>query len=225
DGAPEWILEAKDHFVTVSTDRRWVRAVEVWLELERLTVIFPKDARLPTQDRPLQLRQWIQAKRKYSATPSISKVAEFGASCQLWWSTLQPQARGVTSDGHHKRPAPPLPVEEWEGLRKGGPNGLFLVLLALGWWITAARGQRVEYDGAFKVVEDFIWVLENLIIADAAGSERDGSGPGENDKDGNKNIDNPEEAASEEEEPSPNKKRRRTQAQRKSTSRKRSRHV
>ncbi|KAI9067505.1 hypothetical protein FKP32DRAFT_1552446, partial [Trametes sanguinea] len=132
---PDWIIQAKDYLVTVSTDARWARAVEDWLKLERM-LGFPQssDARLPIQHRPIQVRQWIQAKRKYSATPAISKLAEYGASCQLWWSDLQPETRGVSSDGRHRRPASPLPSEAWEDLRKGGPNGLFLVLLALGWW-------------------------------------------------------------------------------------------
>ncbi|KAI9069756.1 hypothetical protein FKP32DRAFT_1541007, partial [Trametes sanguinea] len=132
---PEWIKHAKDHFVTVSADPRWVSAVEAWLRLER-SLGYPEgtDSRLPTQGRPFQVHQWLQAKRKYTSMPTIRRVAEFGAGCQLWWSNLQPEARGRTHDGQPTRPASPLPRESWQVLRRGGPNGLFLVLLALGWW-------------------------------------------------------------------------------------------
>ncbi|KAI9059315.1 hypothetical protein FKP32DRAFT_1534588, partial [Trametes sanguinea] len=137
--APEWILRAQEYLASLSTDARWVRAVEGWLKLER-ELGFPEtpQSRLSTQGRPLQIHQWIQAKRKYAATPPIRRVAEFGASCELWWSNLQPEQRATSSDGKLTRPSSRLPLEAWDEIRRGGPNGLFLVLLALGWWVDAA---------------------------------------------------------------------------------------
>ncbi|KAI9069576.1 hypothetical protein FKP32DRAFT_1550865, partial [Trametes sanguinea] len=137
--APEWVLRAKEYFASISTDARWVHAVEGWLKLER-ELGFPESSqqRLSPQGRPLQIHQWIQTKRKYSASPPIRQVAQFGASCQLWWSNLQPEQRGITGHDKLNRPSSPLPLDAWEDLRRGGPNGLFLVLLALGWWVDAA---------------------------------------------------------------------------------------
>ncbi|KAH9885582.1 hypothetical protein C8Q73DRAFT_630390, partial [Cubamyces lactineus] len=131
---PEWVKEASLFFATLSADRRWISVVEGWLQLEK-NLGYPEsqDARLPTKGRPIEVRQWIQKHRKFASKPSIRKVAEFGASCELWWTGMQPAERIRDGQKYH-RPSEVLPSCVWDSLRRGGPNGLFLVLLALGWW-------------------------------------------------------------------------------------------
>lgn len=49
--------------------------------------------------------------------------------------------------------------EDWKAVRKGGPNGVYLVLLVLHWW-HAADLSPLEYRSA---LEDVSWVMKRLV--------------------------------------------------------------
>ena len=52
------------------------------------------------------------------------------------------------------------PGETWQGLRKGGTAGIYVVIMALSWWIKA---QQTERDPeAWSAVEDVSWVLHQM---------------------------------------------------------------
>ncbi|KAI0323432.1 hypothetical protein GY45DRAFT_1214498, partial [Cubamyces sp. BRFM 1775] len=133
---PEWMAEANAYLVSISQDERWQEAVQNWVKLEEL-LGYPSgqgpDSRLPTKNRPMQVRQWIQTHRQYEKIPVIGGITVYGAEWALWWRALQPDGR-LDAEGELQR------IEETEGgiswsvLRRGGPNGFFLVLLALSWW-------------------------------------------------------------------------------------------
>ena len=65
------------------------------------------------------------------------------------------------------------PRHDWSNFLDGGKDGLFLVVVSLGWWLHA---QDPEVDSKIDVtIADVTWVLNNLVSflsADAiAGSE------------------------------------------------------
>lgn len=50
--------------------------------------------------------------------------------------------------------------ENWQGLRKGGTVGFYVVVMALSWWIKA---QQTERDAeAWSSVDDLLWVLQQM---------------------------------------------------------------
>jgi hypothetical protein len=48
--------------------------------------------------------------------------------------------------------------EEWDTLRRGGPNGFFIVILAFSWWVEAMDG-RVGDAELRDALDDVIWVV------------------------------------------------------------------
>ncbi|KAI0640520.1 hypothetical protein C8Q79DRAFT_1079413 [Trametes meyenii] len=173
DDTPEWIVTAKTYLDTVSDDPRWKDCVSQWLEFEK-TMGYPREnqsptARLSAKNRPIQVRQWLQNCRNYDTVPSLGKVTEYGTVWRLWWTTLQPDARPRTDSNGltRKRLAP----DAWEPLKRAGPNGLFIPLISLAWWVKASASDSLEVESAFTMVEDFGWVLLQLIGESSKGGE------------------------------------------------------
>ena len=50
---------------------------------------------------------------------------------------------------------------EWYDLPNGGKDGLYLVVLSLGWWINAR--DRTKSSKVDEVIEDVAWVIDALI--------------------------------------------------------------
>jgi hypothetical protein len=48
-----------------------------------------------------------------------------------------------------------------DSLRKGGQTGIFLVVIAIGWWIDAHEGREVS-ESVAEILEDALWVLSEL---------------------------------------------------------------
>ncbi|OJT05534.1 hypothetical protein TRAPUB_3650 [Trametes pubescens] len=167
-GAPTWVQEAKTYLTSVSSEDRWLSAVNEWLQFES-AMGYPnaEDSRLCVRHRPLQIRQWVQKHRRYDSLPSISQVAQYGASCQLWWSTLQPSARAKMSDGKLSRKR--LGEDVWMPLRQGGCNGLFLVLISIAWWIGAAGDDTQDLRAALDMADDLVWVFSQIPIGPQEG--------------------------------------------------------
>ena len=70
---------------------------------------------------------------------------------------------------------------QWEPLCRGGPNGLFMVALALAWWATAL-GEVSNDDELSDALDDTIWAMQHMARSLKAGGEgcgvkraRDGS--------------------------------------------------
>jgi len=50
--------------------------------------------------------------------------------------------------------------ETWQGMRKGGTVGIYIVMMALSWWIKAQKAKRdVE---AWSTVNELLWVIQHL---------------------------------------------------------------
>jgi len=95
--------------------------------------------------------------RKYDAMPEVS-IGTFAPTWTEWWVRLQPEWRGETFPLSTEAPE----VSDWSELRKGGPNGIFVVLLSLGWWGMAMESDE-ELTSWGDVFMGFRWVLEQLL--------------------------------------------------------------
>lgn len=79
---------------------------------------------------------------------------------QEWWKGLQPPSRDMSGDWPPPRVIPD--GADWSGLMRNGPNGFYLVVVALSWWVSHATTQalREEFD---SIVDDVNWVLMILL--------------------------------------------------------------
>ena len=84
---------------------------------------------------------------------------KFGAAVLKWWLTIQPTVRKQWPPVHD-----PLPANfSFDYFNRGGPNGVFLMVLCLGWWANALTADMDLSDYAL-VVNDVCWVLEQIAI-------------------------------------------------------------
>ena len=63
--------------------------------------------------------------------------------------------------------------EQWDALSQGGKNGLFMVVLALGWW-AAALGDVSDDDELCDALDDATWVMQDMARLLKAGEEGHG---------------------------------------------------
>lgn len=114
---------------------------------------------MSTKSRPQEVSDWIKSKKK-DIVPSINPDV-YGARFMEWWGGLQPswrQFKGGNSLLHLVRETPK--AETWQALKKGGTSGIYVVVMALSWWI---KGQRNERDAnAWAVVDDLSWVIQQM---------------------------------------------------------------
>ncbi|KAI0671899.1 hypothetical protein C8Q78DRAFT_991412 [Trametes maxima] len=164
--SPAWISESTASLLAISNDPRWVRAVGDWVRLEK-AMGYPEgqgpDYRLRAKHRPIQVGQWLKT-RKYTITPAIPSVTQYGVNWRLWWAALQPSDRSKGIDDNLScLPRKVLNNDAWAVLKRGGPNGLFIALISLGWWIGAADN-GYDLTMAYKMVDDFVWVLSQIAL-------------------------------------------------------------
>lgn len=113
--------------------------------------------KLTTQFRPPQVADWMQRHRPYTeAAATITDVDEFGDATMKWWRQIQPLWR----QGDDKLPLAiytPPENESWDVLAQGGPTGLLLLMVVLGWWgskpITPSQEWRDVVSDAKKSFE------------------------------------------------------------------------
>ena len=88
----------------------------------------------------------------------IDVTDQYGPSFVAWWNSIQPSWR-VQPAGDRSRTCPAS--EDWTTLRKGGSSGLYIVLVALSWWVRTLDPNNGE-SLAWNIVADFGWVLEQI---------------------------------------------------------------
>lgn len=77
----------------------------------------------------------------------------------MWWRAVQPEWRKQT-DGPLSRDAPEQ--ESWASLKKGGSAGLYIVVMALSWWVVTLRD--ISDDPQIcATVDDLTWVLSSVM--------------------------------------------------------------
>ena len=76
-----------------------------------------------------------------------------------WWTVLQPDWR---KDDEMSLVffRDVLIGETWQGMRKGGMAGIYVIIMALSWWIKA---QKAERDAeAWSTIDELSWVIQQL---------------------------------------------------------------
>jgi hypothetical protein len=117
--------------------------------------IFIYKQNLPTKNRPQKISNWIKSKKK--DTVPLVKPGAYGKRFLTWWRLLQPSWR---IDGNSLVSSAPE-AENWEGLRKGGTAGFYVVVIGLSWWI---KSQLKERDAvAWTAVDDISWVIQQMV--------------------------------------------------------------
>jgi hypothetical protein len=168
--ANKWFTPWVAHFRQLSTDPSWQALVTKWKQFELLNppdgvsfqcfylLFFSHVQRLPTMSRPEEVQWWIKRKRLLSLLPSIENPSEYGTMWRLWWVNMQPAWRGGELLGKI------LPADGvWEPLVHGGLNGLFIVVVALSWWVNT-MGRDGQHPLELSVaINDTLWVLSELI--------------------------------------------------------------
>ena len=84
-------------------------------------------------------------------------VEKFGAAVMGWWLTIQPTTRKAWPPTYE-----PLPEDfSFDYFNRGGPNGVFLMILCLSWWANALT-PKTDHTNFKLVVHDVHWVLEQI---------------------------------------------------------------
>ena len=75
-----------------------------------------------------------------------------------WWASLQPQWRNDQDGRPTQRSVPDN--ADWAALCRGGQNGVFLVLVALSWWVGGC--EKIEGE-VHTIMEDVCWALQRMV--------------------------------------------------------------
>ena len=76
---------------------------------------------------------------------------------------MQPDWRSQDTNWPPSHEIPP--GQPWSKIAFTGPNGVFLLIISLGWWgkmVAAGNANEAEFEAA---VGDLTWVLSNIIGA------------------------------------------------------------
>lgn len=103
----------------------------------------------------------MKAGRQVKQMPDLTRVVDtFGKEWWAWWAHLQ-NGRLAEFPQPSREVSSPTMEDIQDGVMKGGPNSIFLVLLSLAWWGLAVCDQGEDkvasWDCAFH---DFNMVLE-----------------------------------------------------------------
>ncbi|KAF7967411.1 hypothetical protein HWV62_34381 [Athelia sp. TMB] len=178
ENLPEWIEEALGHLHNLCDDARWLALLVKWVEFER-RLGFPNGSRsrahvLSQTERPKPIGIWIQHNRPWDKLPIPrlqDAVEDFSISWWLWWRSLQPVWR-ADSLSHDLRRTGEF---NWDETRKGGSNGFFLVILALGLWFEGDKRTNTKGKGGFgEAIGDVEWVVDQMDIPPSLGKRRRG---------------------------------------------------
>jgi hypothetical protein len=121
--------------------------------------------RLDCAERPEVVRTWLRAGRKYGAPPNIPELSAYTAAWQAWWMHLQPDSRKQSVVPAAKRPL--QEGESWHRTCIAGPNGIFMVVLTLGWWLLKLDGNAEDKD-LMGALEDVEWVISAMTVVSVA---------------------------------------------------------
>lgn len=116
---------------------------------------------MTTQSRPDEVAWWFQIGRRSfirKKFPSIDDPDAYGKQWVEWWKNVQPGWRDV--EDWPNQPAG-ANEKDWGCLPSGGKDGLFIVMVSLGWWILAQAPSKNQL--LIDSIDDVTWVVNNLI--------------------------------------------------------------
>lgn len=107
-----------------------------------------------------ELKHWLSEGKKLSTTPQFN-VKEYAVAWRSWWEFLQPAWR----ESETWPPVREVPADEnWASLRRGGPNGIFHILVTLSWWSGKCLTTH-DRDAYVSAQEDVKWVFEQIYFS------------------------------------------------------------
>ncbi|KAH6887832.1 hypothetical protein BKA70DRAFT_1443491 [Coprinopsis sp. MPI-PUGE-AT-0042] len=162
---PAHVASLWDYLLGLDTRSPWQDLLQAFLVFESCS---PLHSSMPTTMRPTEVGSWMKRHRK-AGTPKEIDATEFGPCLVAWWRSLQPDKhiQSSASPASYKRDG--LEDGIWEKLRKGGPNGLGLVVVALGWWVSAYSNESEPPASLLELLEDVTWVLGQLSTSTTGG--------------------------------------------------------
>jgi hypothetical protein len=98
---------------------------------------------------------WLKSGRKYDTPPDIPDRAKYAAAWWTWWIAQQPKWREARKLLRDTRKG-----ETWSQLRRGGNNGIFMLIVSLSWWLGAIGEPS---NDVLKAIGDVSWVLDQLL--------------------------------------------------------------
>ncbi|KIJ96580.1 hypothetical protein K443DRAFT_61295, partial [Laccaria amethystina LaAM-08-1] len=142
-----------DYLRGISKESAWQNLVTSLLRFETENKI---TGNLPTTSRPEAIAAWIKSKKK-DIQPNI-KADDYGSSFMAWWIAIQPKWRLADDSSFvYSMPA----GEDWRFLHKGGSAGLYIVVVALSWWIKILTPDD-SYIRVWTAVRDVTWVIDQI---------------------------------------------------------------
>ncbi|TFK77556.1 hypothetical protein K466DRAFT_451823, partial [Polyporus arcularius HHB13444] len=132
---PAWVEKAKDYLESVSEEVWWQELVSAWWDFER-HLGFPESQSnwLSPKARPEEVKYWISRGRKYDKPPKIKSLPSFVAQFREWWARIQPSERRDPDELWPLLKNVPQDAGKWSDVKRGGCNGVFMVLMCLSWW-------------------------------------------------------------------------------------------
>ncbi len=124
---------------------------------------------LSPKARPEEVKYWIARGRKYSKPPIIKSLATFMEQCCRWWACLQPVCRRDPDNPWPLLKETPEDASAWSDVKRGGCNGLFMVVMCLSWWLGAAEDDE-DIEELREIVEDVKWVI-TVMVPEAASQD------------------------------------------------------
>jgi len=111
---------------------------------------------LTCQNRPTEVAAFMKNARDFTCGDKVD-VTRFSKAVIQWWLTIQPTTRKDWPPSYN-----PLPGDfSFDYFNRGGPNGVFLVILCLTWWANSLTPDT-DHTSFGLVVHDVNWVLEQI---------------------------------------------------------------
>ncbi|OJT07893.1 hypothetical protein TRAPUB_1212 [Trametes pubescens] len=163
---PEWVVDAREYLLEVSDEGWWRELIEGWLELERALGFPDGQAQrnwLPSKGRPEEVKHWIGRGRQYAKPPPVKSLPTFISSWRQWWTRLQPAVRRGDDATWPLPRAAPEHSSAWADIKRGGCNGLFMVLMCLSWWIGCVdSGGDGGMADVREAADDVLWTCMQM---------------------------------------------------------------
>ncbi|KDQ34006.1 hypothetical protein PLEOSDRAFT_1081005 [Pleurotus ostreatus PC15] len=172
---PKWLRDAVNMLRGFKGSIEYLEAVAWFINFERHVEHNPGKP-LQADGRPAVLDNWIHNGRRPKAHRKLTKE-QLKTMCDelfKWWFSIQPPERIPPDFNMSSRDCASLIIidtnthEDWPKLYRGGVNGIYGVLVCLGWWLEAAGPSSAEFT---MLVEDVSWVLSNLVAVPAPAPE------------------------------------------------------